>query len=116
MLRASKPSHKAPVRTERAALVPQTQGIFIGQEARAATGRGPMVLDQGRKKGHVESSYLGSDFVVSKARNIAATCLLKQDHKVVEEMEVPIMVGEGFVCLNKISFVPLSLPFFPCFC
>ena len=78
--------------------------------------QGPIAPDQGRKKGLVESTYLGSSFEVSGAHNISTTCLLEQDHKAIEKMEVPIMVGEGFICLNKVSFMPLSLSFFPCFC
>ena len=64
----------------------------------------------------IESAYMSSGIKVREAQNIAITCLLEQDRRVMEEMEVPIMVGEGFVCLNKLSFVPLLLPFFPRIC
>ena len=74
---------------------------ITGRYTHAATGRGPTAFNQGRKNGPVESAYLGSSFEVSGVFNIATTCLLKQNCKVVEEMEVPIMMGEGFVYLNN---------------
>ena len=40
---------------------------------------------------------------MSGARNIMDTFLLEQDRQIVEEMKVSTMVGEGFVCLIKVS-------------
>ena len=76
------------------------------------TGWRPTVLDQGKRKEPVESAYSGLGFEMSRAWNIIDTCLLEQDRMIVKEMEVPTMVGEGFVCLNKVSFDPFLLSFF----
>ena len=60
----------------------------------------------------IESSYMSSGIKVREAQNIAVTCLLEQDCRVMVEMEVSKMVGEWFLCINKVSFIPLLLPFF----
>ena len=81
--RTSEPPHGASARIERAASMPQTQVIFIDREVHAAAGQGSEALDQGRKKGLIESSYLSPSIEFSGAYNIAASCLLEKDHKVI---------------------------------
>ena len=78
--------------------------------------QGPMASDQGKRKEPLKSAYSGLGFEMSEAQTIVDTCLLERDRRIVEELQVPSIVGKGFVCLNKVSPAPFLPPFLSCIC